>query len=156
MTPVGPARRCGGFSLPEVTLALGLLAGVLISMSGLFVMADRMMRGGKRQTEALTVARNILEDTDAWHFRGLYERFALDGSSPSYTIDSRSNAQAAAWQSELDRALSEAHAEIVLQSLVFSGSPPPLASARAVRVTVTVYWRDATKDRSVRVATVRM
>lgn len=156
MTPAEAAPRWGGFSLPEVTLALGLLAGVLISLSGLFVTADRMMRGGKRQTEALTVARNILEDTDAWHFRGLYERFGLDGSAARYTIDSRSNAQAAEWQAELDRGLSQAHAEIVLQSLAYSGSPPPLVSARAVRVTVTVQWHESTGDQSVRVATVRM
>ena len=40
-------RRSGGFSLPEAILALGLLAGVLISLSGLFVQADGMMRAGR-------------------------------------------------------------------------------------------------------------
>ena len=149
-------RESSGFSLPEVTLALGLLAGVLISLSGLFVMADRLMRGGKSQTEALTVARNILEDTDAWHFRGLYERFGIDGSAASYTIDSRTSAEAAGWQADLDRGLHSAHAEISLESIAASGSPPPLANASAVRVTVTVFWLQATAQQSVRVATVRM
>lgn len=156
MIPATGHRDASGFSLPEVTLALGLMAGVLISLSGLFVMADRMMRGGKSQTEALAVARNILEDTDAWHFRGLYERFGLDGSSASYTIDSRSNPGGAGWQADLDRGLHSAHAEISLESIVASGSPPPLAEASAVRVTVTVFWRDANAQQSVRLGTVRM
>ena len=156
MTPVDRARSSGGFSLPEATLALGLIAGVLISLSGLFVKADQMMRAGKHQTEALTVARNILEDTDGWHFRALYERFGLDGSSPSYTIDTRSSAEAAQWQATLDRDLPSSHAEVTLESVVQSGSAPPLSDARAIRVTVTVYWRQASADRSLRMATVRM
>ena len=150
------ARSTGGFSLPEAILALGLLAGVLISLSGLFVQAEGMMRAGKLQTEALAVARNIVEDTDAWHFRALYERFGLDGSAASYTIDSRTNPAAAAWQADLDRELPRAHAEILLESLAGTGSPPPLAGARAIRITVSVQWHERRKDRSVRVATVRM
>jgi type II secretory pathway component PulJ len=153
---VSATRRSGGFSLPEAILALGLLAGVLISLSGLFVQADGMMRAGKLQTEALAVARNIVEDTDAWHFRALYERFGLDGSAASYTIDSRTNPAAATWQSDLDRELPQAHAEIRLESIVGSGTPPPLDAARAIRITVDVQWRERRKDRSVRVATVRM
>lgn len=151
-------RRSGeaGFSLPEAILALGLLAGVLISLSGLFVQADALMRGGKHQTEALAVARNILEDTDSWHFRALYERFGLDGSAPSYTVDTRSNAAAVGWQSNLDRDLPRAHAEIRLESLDGSGTPPPLSTTGAIRITVEVLWQERRKDRSVRVATVRM
>ena len=145
-----------GFSLPEAILALGLLAGVLISLSGLFVQADALMRGGKHQTEALAVARNILEDADSWHFRALYERFGFDGNAASYTVDSRSNAAAAGWQADLDRDLRRAHAEIRLESIGGSGTPPPLSETRAIRITVKVLWHEARRDRSVCVATVRM
>ena len=150
------ARPSAGFSLPEATLALGLIAGVLISLSGLFVQADRMMRGGKYQTEALTVARNVLEDTGAWHFRDLYGRFGLDGSAARYTIDTRTHAEAAAWQAGLERDVPSSHAEILLESVVASGPAPPLASARAIRVTVVVHWRQGAVSHSLRVATVRM
>ena len=62
--------RSAGFSLPEVTIALGLLGSVLVSMAGLFVMAERIVHGGRDHTTALSIARDILEETNGWHFEG--------------------------------------------------------------------------------------
>lgn len=145
-----------GFSLPEVTLALALLGGVLISLSGLFVMSEGLVHGGQQQTVALSIARDILEETGGWHFEGLYDAFGLDGSAASYTIDTRSNARAAIWQAALDAELEGSHAEIVLESITESGSPPPLNLATGIRLTVTVYWSEGPRSRSVGLATVRM
>jgi type II secretory pathway pseudopilin PulG len=157
MAPCRSSRtQSGGFSLPEVTLALGLLAGVLISIAGLFVMAEQLVRGGKHQTKALAVARDILEETSGWHYSGLYETFGSDGSSASEVVDSRTNAYAAKWQQMLDQDLHETHAEIVLESVDDGGSPPVLNAARCIRISVTVFWRDQLRDREVSVATVRM
>jgi prepilin-type N-terminal cleavage/methylation domain-containing protein len=145
-----------GFSLPEVTVALGILGSVLISMAGLFVMAERIVRGGGHHTKALAIARDILEETNGWHFDGLYRTFEFDGSASSYTVDSRTHAYASGWQAMLDEDLGSAHAEITLESLDEGGSTPALRDARCIRISVTVHWRNEQRSRDVSVATVRM
>jgi hypothetical protein len=157
MPGVGCSRGgSAGFSLPEVTVALGLLGSVLISMAGLFVMAERIVHGGKHHTKALAIARDILEETNGWHFDGLYETFGLDGSSSSYTLDSRTQPYATGWQAMLAEDLGSAHAEITLDALEEGGSTPALRDARCIRVSVTVHWNNEQRRRSVSVATVRM
>ena len=94
-----------------------MLAAVLISISGLFVLAHRQVDGGRKHSVALSVARDILEEMDGWSFRQIYLEYGLDGSAASYTIDSRTNTAAAGWQDALSAELSECHAEILLQSL---------------------------------------
>lgn len=145
-----------GFSLPEATVALGLLGSVLISMAGLFVMSERIVHGGKHHTTALAIARDILEETNGWHFDGLYQTFGLDGSASSYTLDSRTLPYAATWQAMIDEDLASGHAEIRLESVAEVGSPPALMDASAIRITVTVHWSDERRSREVSVATVRM
>ena len=158
MTPSTRSVRAGsaGFSLPEVTIALGLLGSVLISMAGLFVMAERIVHGGKHHTTALAIARDILEETSGWHFDGLYETFGRDGSTSSYTLDSRTEAYAAGWHSMLDQDLGSAYAEIRLEALEEGGSTPALRDDRCIRVSVTVHWNNEQRSREVSVATVRM
>jgi hypothetical protein len=158
MIPAARSSRAGsaGFSLPEATVALGILGSVLISMAGLFVMAERIVHGGKHQTKALAIARDILEETNGWHFDGLYQTFGLDGSATSYTLDSRTESYASGWQAMLDEDLGSAHAEITLESLEVGGSTPALRDARCIRVAVTVHWRNEQRSRAVSVATVRM
>jgi type II secretory pathway pseudopilin PulG len=148
--------RSAGFSLPEVTIALGLLGSVLVSMAGLFVMAERIVHGGKDHTTALAIARDILEETNGWHFDGLYGTFGLDGSASSYTLDSRTAAYAAGWQAMLDQDLGSAYAEIELEALDEGGSTPAVRDARCIRVSVTVHWNNEQRGRAVSVATVRM
>lgn len=158
MTRASRSVRSGsaGFSLPEVTIALGILGGVLISMAGVFVMAERIVHGGKHATTALAIARDILEETNGWHYDGLYGTFGLDGSASSYTLDSRTEAYAAGWQAALDADLGSAYAEIKLASLQEGGSTPNLRDARCIRVSVTVHWNNEMREREVSVATVRM
>ena len=67
------SRRQAGFSLVEVVVALGLLAAVLISISGLFVLAHKQVDGGRKNSVALSVARDILEEMDGWSYRQLYQ-----------------------------------------------------------------------------------
>jgi prepilin-type N-terminal cleavage/methylation domain-containing protein len=148
--------RQRGFSLVEVVVALGLLAAVLISISGLFVLAHKQVDGGRKHSVALSVARDILEEMDGWSFRQLYLEYGEDGSAPSYAIDSRTNASAEDWQQALEAELSECHAEILLQALAESGSPPALADAPAIRIDITVFWKEGLRPRSVRLAMIRM
>ena len=151
-------RSDGGFSLIEVVIALGLLAGVLITIYGLFIIGDRQVKSGRTSSEALSVARTILEEMNRWGFRQTYQTFdsTYDGTVQSYSIDSRTNAFAAKWQATLDEKLVNSRATIEIQSLGPASVPPNLNVTRAMRVLVTVFWDEGQRHRSVRVGTVRM
>lgn len=152
------ARRRGeaGFSLVEVVLALGLLAGVMISIAGLFALASRDMNGGRNTTEAMAVGRDILEEITGWSYDQTWALFGFDGSATVYTVDTRTNALAQKWQPALEETLYDSWAEIRIESIVGSGVAPNLASARSIRVVVTVYWTEGQRDRTATLSTVRM
>lgn len=150
-------RSQRGFSLIEVVVALGLLAGVLISISGLFVFGGRQVKSGRTSSEALSVARDILEEINGWGFRQTYSLFGYDGTAPVYTVDTRTNSFAnGKWQGILDQKLLDAYATIEIRSLSNSGSPPNLNVTRAIRVLVTVNWREGPRRRSLQAGTVRL
>ena len=149
-------RDANGFSLIEVLLALGLLAGVLVATATLFVVSDRSVKGGRTASEALSVARSIVEEIQDWGFDQTYRGFGLDGTLASYTVDTRSNAFALKWQAILAQKLRHGHATIELDSLASSGPAPALAGAQAIRVLVTVHWEEGPRRRSIQLATVRM
>ena len=151
-----PGRGPAGFSLVEVVIALGLLAGVLISISGLFVLANRQLDGGRNQSIALSVARDILEEMDGWGYRQTYSTFGFDGTAGSYSVDSRTNGYAGKWQADLESELKESHAEIVIESAVDSGPGPALRDARAIRVRITVHWSEGRRSRQVSLASLRV
>lgn len=148
------ARRERGFSLVEVVLALGLLAIVLISIAGLFFVGGRHVRGGRDSSEALSIAREVLEQMEGRTLRDVYERFGLDGAAAQYTIDSRTNAGATSWQDRLSAMLPGSWASIELTSL--GAGFPALNRAHAIRVVVDVHWDDAGRARRVRLGTVRL
>ena len=150
------ARDERGLSLIEVILALGLLAAVLISIAGMFVVSEKQVASGKTATEALAVARTILEEIQGVGFRQTYGIFGFDGSATSYSVRSDTNAYAGKWQSMLDETLDRgAVATIDVESLA-PGTPPSLAVTRVMRVTVTIDWTEGNRPRDVVVATVRM
>ena len=145
-----------GFSLIEVLLALGLLAGVLVATASLFVVSDRSVKGGRTASEALSVARSIVEEIQDWGFDQTYRAFGLDGSLAAYVVDTRSNSFASKWQATLGQRLRSGHATIELDALSASGAAPALAGAQAIRVLVTVRWEEGPRRRSIQLATVRM
>ncbi len=148
-------REERGFSLIEVVIALGLLAGVLISISGLFVLGGKQVKSGRTSSEALSVGRDILEEINGWGFKQTYSLFGFDGTAATYNVDTRTNAFAAKWQQVLDQKLLNAYATIEVRSLA-NGAVPNLDTTRAIRVLVTVRWQDGTRPRSLQVGTVRM
>ncbi|MDX1389697.1 MAG: prepilin-type N-terminal cleavage/methylation domain-containing protein [Acidobacteriota bacterium] len=145
--------RQHGFSLVEVVVALGILAGLLISIAGLFVLGTRQVDSGRHATEALAVATGIVEETEGWGFRQLYELFEIPPSWNRAELDTRSDPRASSWQPAIGASLHEGYARIVIEA-VGSGLPT-FADARAIRVTVVVHWREGSRPRSVRLATVR-
>jgi len=152
-----PAKNERGLSLIEVILALGLLAGVLISVAGLFILSERQVKSGKTATQALAVARAISEEINGWGFRQTYMVFGSDGTATNYTYDTEVNSFAAKWQTLLDDGLElDSNAQITVASVPpTGGAAPALNAARAIRVTVTVFWSEGDRNRSVRVMTVR-
>lgn len=146
-----------GLSLIEVILALGLLGGVLISIAGMFILSERQVKSGKTATQALAVARTISEEITGWSFRQTYQMFGSDGAAISYTYDSEVNTYAAKWQTMLDDGLElDSNATILVASVPpTGGAAPALNAAQAIRVTVTVFWSEGNRARSVRTMTVR-
>lgn len=151
--------RSEGFSLVEVIFALGLLAMVLLSIAGLFLLGGRQVRSGRSSSEALSVARAIVEEMEGWSFRRTYEGYGFDGAAITYTVDTRTNAGASHWQAALDSMLHGAYGEIAVTS-VGPGGPggiaPPLNRTRAIKVVVTVHWDEAGRLRKVHLGTVRL
>lgn len=152
-------RSQRGFSLVEVVIALGLMAGVLISVAGLFVVGARSVNSGRNSSEALAVGRQIIEEMNGWGYAQTYALYGFDGSAASYSVDTRSNAYAAKWQPILNERLGDgAFATVQINSLIASGSPPVLnaSNCKAIRVVVTVFWNEGPRGRNVAVGTVRM
>lgn len=158
MNSGGWARRssASGFSLVEVVIALGILGGVLVSIAGLFVIGSRQVQSGRNATKALAVARTIVEELQGWGFRQTYLLFedagCLPATASSCTIDSRVNALASKWQTQLDRVLDETAAEIVIESV----EGIKLSSSSALRIRVTVYWVEGQRPRDVSLTAVRL
>lgn len=149
-----------GFSLVELVIALGLLAGVLISIAGLFVVGGQQVKAGRTSSQAVAMGKQILEEMNGWAFRQTYSLFGLDGSANTYTIDCRSNTSTycAGWQNTLRTGLgTTAYVTIGLNSLAKTGTPAVMNNdnCRNIRVVVTVNWREGARPRTATVATVR-
>lgn len=157
-------RKETGFSLVEVVIALGLLAGVLITISGLFVMGAKQVKSGRASSEALAVATEIHEEMVGWGYSQLWEAFGYDGQARTYALDTRTCGACGAWQTTLAAKLGpSAYANIELASVAnATGVVRDFADAfgnvlaKTVRVSVIVHWTEISgRERSVTVGTTR-
>ncbi len=149
-----PRKSEQGSSLFEVTLAMGLLGLVLGSIAGLFTIGATQVRSGRNASEALAVARSIVEEMHGWSFRQLYEAYSFDGSAATLVVDTRTpGGFAEKWQVALDDHLRNAYAKISLAALEPGMS---LANSSQIRLLVTVHWEEGSRKRKVRLETVRM
>jgi prepilin-type N-terminal cleavage/methylation domain-containing protein len=155
-----------GFSLIEVVVALGILAGVLIAIAGMFVMGGRSVKSGRTSSEALAAGREIVEEMNAWGFSQLWENFGLAGTANTYTVDTKTcvTADCTGWQNALVAKLgTTAHATIKIDSVSQAALPvldfvdgAGTVLARNVRVTVNVLWTQVpSRSRQVSVVTLR-
>jgi type II secretory pathway pseudopilin PulG len=153
-----------GFSLVEVVIALGLLAGVLITISGLFVVGAKQVKSGRTSSEAVAVGKEIQEAMVGWGYAQLWETFGYDGQATSYRVDTRVCSACNAWQTTLRTKLGpSAYATIDLASVANStgttsnfADPSGNILAKTVRVSVTVSWTEVPgRPRSVTVGTTR-
>jgi len=77
------AAKERGFSLIEVTIAMGLLATVLISIASLFIMGGKQVKNGKSTTTAVALTHEIMERIDQLSYSQVYTWFGGTDSSTS-------------------------------------------------------------------------
>ena len=149
------ATAQAGFSLVEVMVALGLLAGVLLSVAGLFVVGERQVARGRHQSTALAAAQTILEEIGVWNHEATWKRFDSIGDVAILTVvttDTNPDNIASKWQPLLQDTLANGRAEIRVESCDGAN----LNVSAAVRVVVTVLWDERTRTRRTELAMVRL
>ena len=159
MATIGRAPRTGGqrgFSLAEVIVALGVLASVLISVAGLLVVGNRLVKSGRGSSLALAVARDILEECDGRSFEGVYTEFGCDAGESTCTVDTSAPVipSMAQWKEMVEDELFQGFAEVLIESV--EDGAPALRDSRALRITVRVFWTEGPRARDTRLTTVRM
>lgn len=144
-----------GFNLIEVMVALGLLAGVLVSIAGLFTYGARFVKSGREMTEALSIAQDIIEELDKLSYKQLYSQFGCASTATSCVADTETNSYAQQWQSNIEEKLNEGLATITLEPLGGTASPPTFSSGLAIRITVLVEWSEGLRQRELELASMR-
>ena len=145
-----------GFSLVEVILALGLLGGVMIAISSMFIIGGREVKSGKEMTEALSIAQDIVEEIKTFSYRTTYEEFGATSTSTGATSDSTvSGDTAEQWQPGIDEKLNLGRALITITPVGGPDTPPQVGSADYLIVLVTVEWQEGPRARSVSIQSLR-
>jgi type II secretory pathway pseudopilin PulG len=154
---VTASGRARGFSLVEVLVALGLLAGVLLSIAGLLLLGSRQLSAGRSSSEALAVARDIIERVRAAGYRQSYDGFGCAGDEATCFLESPTDAVLAPWSERVRSQLGETgKAAVVFEGFDRDGSEIALAESHLLRVTVSVAWTEGSRVRSVELVMARM
>jgi hypothetical protein len=146
-----PPTGARGTSLVEVVIALGLLAGLLISVAGLIALGNRQISGGALASRALVVAQSILEalELDAYH--RTYSNLLCDASLATCRVGS-GQAVVGDWH-----ALAAANLPApVVEVRVDAVGAPSLHAAPALRISVVVSWQEGVRSRRLRLTTLRV
>jgi type II secretory pathway pseudopilin PulG len=154
------ARREAGYSLIETLLAAGLLAFILVSVSGLFIVGTQNVKSGREMTKATTVANSAMEQVLAWPFEKVYgfpggvaadstKQWSTDLANPATTGSAQDMADwaaiADAWRAEVRQQLQGGKLTYKVDGIARlpTALDPGLtsfANAQFLRVTVTVEW----------------
>ncbi|MBI4161947.1 MAG: hypothetical protein HY509_05825 [Acidobacteria bacterium] len=152
----GRGEREKGYSLVEVILALGLLGGVMVAISSMFVIGGREVKSGKELTEALSIAQDIVEEIKTFSYRTTYSFFGASSTSTGVTADSSDpSSPAAQWQPGIDAKLFQGRARIQVTPIGGPDTPPQMGSADYLRILVTVEWQEGARSRSVSLQSLR-
>src|SRR5262245_26465257 len=79
-------RKDEGFSLIEVVIAIGVLAGVLLSIASMFILGGRQVKTGKTLTEATALAQGLMEQYDKESFNSLYLNLGAAATDTTRTV----------------------------------------------------------------------
>ncbi len=154
-TPRG--AREGGYSLVEVVVALGIITAVLVAIASMFILAQANVKSGRELTEATSVAQHIMEDINKLSYNGL-EIFhpSTWTTLNSYTADTRVSGYAQThYKALIDEKLWKAYALVTFTPIGGNIKPATFASGEAIRIKVTVHWKEINRNRSVTMEGVR-
>jgi hypothetical protein len=141
-----------GFSLVEVVIAIGVLAGVLLSICSMFILGGRQLKGGKTMTEATALAHDIMETFDKLSFVSLYTTFGAVAADSTKTVVSTGSTNAVTpWQVEISRKLDNGSATARLDQIGGAN----FGNCIAIKLTVTVSWNELGRPQTVTLSTVR-
>ncbi|HEU4403461.1 MAG TPA: hypothetical protein VFT43_15290 [Candidatus Polarisedimenticolia bacterium] len=144
-----------GFSLVEVIIAIGILAGVLISIGSMFMLGGRQVKTGKTMTEATTLCHDIMETYDQQSFTGLYQGLgAADTDTSREVFSNITGSPIVSWQPEISRKLEGGWASVKILP-VGSASPLRFNTAAGIRLTAKVVWNELGRQQTVQISTVR-
>jgi len=149
------ARRSDrGFSLIEVTIAIGVLASVLLSIASMFIMGGRQVKTGKTITEATVLAQDLMEQFDKESFTSLWTNLGAASTDTTRTVLSTTTGSAiVGWQTEIARKLAGGTASVTIDAM--GPGTPNFGTAAGIRVTVLLSWNELGRPQSVRLSTVR-
>jgi len=143
-----------GFSLIEVVIAIGILAGVLLSICSMFILGGRQLKTGKTMTEATTIAHDIMETYDKLSYTALYTTFGAVATDSTMTVVSTSGTNAISpWQTEIGRKLDNGSATVTV--LAMGPGTPNFGAALGIRMTVSVSWSELGRAQTVALSTTR-
>jgi hypothetical protein len=145
-----------GFSLIEVTLAIGLLATVLISIASLFIIGGKQVHQGKSTTTATAIGQTIMERIDQLSYTGTYTYFGGTDTSTSLSLGTGpTGTNASQFQSEIASRLGPTASATIAVTPLGSASPLNMGSSSALRVRITVNWTEMGRARNVSLQTIR-
>jgi type II secretory pathway pseudopilin PulG len=145
-----------GFSLIEVTIALGLLATVLISIASLFIMGGKQVKNGKSTTTAAAISHEIMERIEQKAYTDTYLYFGGTDSSTSVSVNTfTSGNNATQWQAEIGSKLGPQAKGFIVVTPLGNASPLNMGNSQALQVRVTISWNELGRTKSVSLESIR-
>lgn len=143
-----------GFSLVEVIIAIGVLAGLLLSIASMFILGARQVKNGKTITEATALAQDIMEEFDRASFAALYVNLGAAATDTTRTVlSTTTGSPIAGWQTEIARKLDNGSAAVTIDAI--GPGTPNFGAATGIRLTINIAWNELGRPQSVRMSTVR-
>ena len=159
---IAPRKRVSekGYSLIEILVSLGLMAGVMVAICSMFVLGGTYVKSGRQLTQATSLAQDIMEDINKQSYTGLY--LLVQGGSPdpnaqSVSSDTRISGDAAnaQWGSGIRSNLHQVFAVVTMVPVGGTVTPPTFSTGEAIRISVQLGWTELRRNRSVKVEGVR-
>ena len=156
-----------GFSLVEVMISMVILGVVLLSIGSLLFVGQSNVLTGRRQTKAVAVAADAMEEFRQLGYHRTYRAFGDDGTTSSYDsgeirVDGGSSGFAFVdpWLAELlegvgPSATLQVRFEALDPTSIIGGTPPALQLSTLMRTEVVIRWDDRGLRREYRLRTVR-
>jgi len=153
-TTMDTGRAERGFSLVEVIVAIGVLAGVLISVSSMFMLGGRQVKAGKTMTEATAICHDIMETFETTSFAALYTNLGAAATATTATaVSTTGGSVLVPWQAEIDGKLANGSATVTVTPL--GPGTPNFGTATALRVVISIDWNELGHPRTVRMSSIR-